>query len=107
MSLAQSNNVPRHLDPRPDLSGDSALWDRLLSLAAQRSSFLAATLHGFRCQGTIITTLPSGRYALRPLIGDNGWPSEEAYTRDKAAWLEPYRNEIALLLRTLLNEQGT
>jgi len=91
------------LDPRPDLKEDSHLWDKLLRLANDVDTNLAATLNGFRCMGTRIKKGRTG-YVLRPDVdpsGDKAWETKEQYEEARDKWLRPHARKIAKLLQKL------
>lgn len=91
-------------DPRPDLQEDHQLWIRLLELAMKRyGEELAGILNGFRCGGTRLKQGKKG-YILRPDVDPTGkvaWESTDEYERMKSKYLEPWRNEVAELLKEL------
>lgn len=95
-------------DPRPDLNElghDSELWVQLLQLANEADSKLAGILHGFRCQGTILRKNPRWGYVLQPVINSKiGWSSQDDYNRQRAKWLDPYRQDIIKILGALARD---
>ena len=112
-----SNGV---VDPRPDLTEDSALWSRLLTLAKaedeclnnkttgkqkQTGSFFGV-LHGFRCAGTRLrrSETGSGMYVLRPDIdptGERAWMSQEEYEQFRDRYLAPWKDVLVRVLQRL------
>jgi len=90
-------------DPRPDIGSDleSVCFADLLSRMFLINKEAAAILHGFRCQGTRLVKTEKGNYVLRPVIGENGWKSQEDYDKAKAKYLEPVRRDVALALKKL------
>lgn len=97
----QVYTLSKKLDPRPDLEGDSKLWDKLLSLAkADPDPELYGRLHGFRCYGLRIKWTGKA-YVLRPEIGPDAWESQEEYEKEREKWLRPYKDKIARLLSQL------
>ena len=90
------------LDPRPDLTEDSETWVQLLGMAGDNE--LGWTLQGFRCYGT---RLIKGKrsYLLRPLVGDELWPSPEAYAACRERYLRPHETELVTLLRALKTQE--
>lgn len=92
------------LDPRPDFKEDSHLWDKLLRLANDVDTNLAATLNGFRCMGTRIKKGRTG-YVLRPDVDPvTAWDSREQYEEMRDKWLIPHTKVIVELLRLLLRK---
>ena len=107
-------------DPRPDLTEDSALWSRLLTLAKaeterlnnkitvkqeQTGSFFGV-LHGFRCAGTRLrrSETGSGMYVLRPDVdptGERAWISREEYELYRGKYLAPWKDELIKILQVL------
>ena len=62
---------------------------------------LVGILNGFRCGGTRIREGKKG-YVLRPDIDPTGhvaWENVEEYERLKNKYLEPWRHQIAKLLK--------
>lgn len=94
-------------DPRPDLTEDSALWTKLLTMADKINKHCAGTLNGFRCGGMRLKREPEG-YALRPEFGDpassSAWATLEEYAADRKKWLYPYTRLIIRLLNKLTEE---
>lgn len=89
-------------DTRPDLTTDSALWERLFELA-QADEYdpagLYGVLRGFRSLGAQLA--PHGRgLRLRP-----GEMDEVEYTALALEWLEPHRAQLAGLLRQVATER--
>lgn len=90
----------RIFDPRPDIEGDSKLWEELLNLKIAIECNISWILHGFRCQGTVLVK-HNDSYVLRPLIGAAGWRSVEEYKKYRDLYLTPHRDKIALALKEL------
>lgn len=90
-------------DPRPDLAANdnSYWWAWLLADAWQIDIDLAITLHGFRCQGTMIETNPNGGMKMKPEVGEQGWDSLEDYQTARDKYLVPYKNKLGALLKNL------
>lgn len=86
-------------DPRPDLAEDSALWTRLLTLAARNYPALIDSLLTMRQGSTVLKRLDTNVYALRPLIGKRGWPDEAAYKAKAAELLRPHHEQLVELLQ--------
>lgn len=72
---------PTVADPRPDLSADSCLWVKLLTLAGE--SDIGGTLHGFRCAGTQLRRTVTGWSLIRG--ADSIWGSDEEFVADLQA----------------------
>lgn len=115
-TVQDSNGV---VDPRPDLTEDSALWSRLLTLAKaederlnnktvkqkQTGSFFGV-LHGFRCAGTRLrrSETGSGMYVLRPDIdptGERAWINEAEYKQFSMRYLAPWEESLIKILKIL------
>ena len=110
-------------DPRSDLTEDSALWSRLLTLAKaeterlnnkttvkqeQTGSFFGV-LHGFRCAGTRLrrSETGSGMYVLRPDVdptGERAWLNREEYERCREKYLTPWKGVLIKTLQKLSKE---
>lgn len=91
------------MDPRPDLTKDSALWTKLLQLVQGKDPFLAGVLHGFRCMGTRLHFRKNG-YVLRGDTAPDGlyaWTSLQEYDEEKEKWLGPHREKLVELLRQI------
>ncbi len=90
-------------DPRPDLDKqyqDGALWAQLLALSHWLNPLLSGLFHGFRCMGTRLEKGPRG-YVIRPVIGRDAWPSQQAYDRDRDRYLMPHKDRVVELLDKL------
>lgn len=89
-------------DTRPDLTTDSALWERVFELAQGDEcdpAGLYGVLRGFRSLGAQLA--PNGRgLRLRP-----GEIDEVEYTALALEWLEPHRAQLAGLLRQVATER--
>lgn len=116
-TVQDSNSV---VDPRPDLTEDSELWSRLLTLAKveterlnnkttvkqeQTGSFFGV-LHGFRCAGTRLrrSETGSGMYVLRPDIdptGERAWMNEAEYKQFCMRYLAPWEESLIKILKIL------
>ncbi len=93
----------RLTDPRPNLKGDSDLWTRLFELARGGDDNLLGALLAVRCQGALLEK-KARSYVIRPVVdltGAEGWASQAEYEDFKGKWMEPYRKEIAGLLKAL------
>ena len=92
-------------DPRPDMESDSALWEKLFKIAfdLHGNNWLVGIMHGIRCGGTRLY-IDSGRYVLRPEIGDHCWKSKAEYERIRDSWLKPNRQEVKEVLEILYRE---
>lgn len=92
-------------DPRPDLAeedpGESYWWTWLLADAWQVDRDLATTLHGFRCQGTMLEINPNGGMKMKPEVGEQGWDSLEDYQMARDKYLVPKKDKLSRLLRNL------
>jgi hypothetical protein len=104
--LAAGDNAGRDrwiADPRPDLAGDSALWQRLLSLAYERDgeepAGLFGALHGLRCCGAALAT-QGGRVRLS--AGELG----DEYRALRRAYLLPHTAALRALLQALCCRGG-
>jgi len=88
-------------DPRPDLTTDAALWERLLTLAQNDDApeGLYGVLRGCRALGVEI-----GRYS-RGLQLRHGELVSEEYAAILLEWLVPHRDALAALLRKVANER--
>ena len=88
-------------DPRPDLTIDSPLWQRLLRLAAIAYPVLAKPLQTMRQSGTALKRLDgTGVYGLRPIVKEGCWESADAYKTKAAELLKPHHNQLIELLQT-------
>jgi len=87
------------MDPRPDLTEDHALWERLLSSAMALDGGspdgVAQALNGLRCLGAVIRR-ERGAWVIRR--GELPAPEYEDLRR---RWLFPYRKRVATLLDKL------
>ena len=112
------SNRPPWADPRgfdPDLQSDSITWEFLLRLAwekEQRDGFVATEdepgLHGglwlLRCNGVRLLRDTGFGYRLEPTIdgcGDVGYENVEAYRAETKQLLDPHRDQLLELLKTL------
>ncbi len=125
-SLTSTNSINVTItDPRPDLSADSELWTRLLSLSAQPQRCcpeqrypehnclelpeLTKSLLIMRQNGTRLKKLDSGDYGLRPQIrkskggksqkGQGCWKDAAAYRQMAAELLKPHHEQLVELLK--------
>ncbi|MTI95202.1 MAG: hypothetical protein FH749_06895 [Firmicutes bacterium] len=105
------NNHSRLADPRPDLP-DSELYQDLLMLAlandakAKTPGKLLGAFHGMRCAGTALEQTPKGGYKLRPVVGEEAWPSEADYRAACKKYLDPIRQEVLSTLKSLRIRTG-
>jgi hypothetical protein len=90
-------------DPRPELDANdnSYWWTWLLADAWQVDRALATTLHGFRCQGTMLEINPNGGMKMKPEVGEQGWDSLEDYQMARDKYLVPKKDKLSRLLRNL------
>ena len=84
-----------------DYSG-TPLWLTLFMLADRHSVELAHILEFLRNSGTVLEPSRRFGYILKPVIGENGWPSLADYDREKTA-LGPHTELLIKLLRDLAN----
>lgn len=98
-------------DPRPDLTEDSALWARLLALAAQNYPELTEPLITMRQNGTALKRLKNNTtasaYALRPIIKKSCWENYEAYKAKAAELLRPHHDQLINLLQNFAIQLNT
>jgi hypothetical protein len=109
-SAAWSDPTPRAApsspltDPRPDLAEDSAAWSQLLEMAEAVAPDLFGVLDGIRCCGCRLTH-DHGGWRLVPLIDASErrslWQTHEAWEKDRARWLLPFRVQLIEVLRRL------
>ena len=93
-------------DPRPELSDDSALWSRALTLEWHRD-------HGHVSLWGILRVLRScgvrmrwqEKDGTRFLALDRGEMGEAEYERDRRQLLLPYKERLVMLLRHLAEEE--
>lgn len=78
----------------------SARWLSLLAAARERNAELYVRLLILRGSGTVLNPNTQWGYVLVPVIGPNGWMSQEEFDRYKEC-LKPYINELIALLRWL------
>jgi hypothetical protein len=97
---ALPNLAPLYLptnDPRPDLTGDSVIWGRLLSLAhgtcGEDQDSLFWVLNGLRCLGTLLV---KGAFGWKLEAGQN-----KTYAADRARYLLPNKDKLLELLGRL------
>jgi len=79
---------------------DSPLWIDLITFAAFQSKELAEMLQYLRGTGCVLVPHPSFGYIIKPVIGDNGWHSQEEYDREKIC-LNQYSEVLMILLKRL------
>jgi hypothetical protein len=95
----------RSADPRPDLTGDSALWTRLLRDASARDGAdphgAFAVLHGLRCLGCRLVR--DGRSGVRIDRGEEIGDTD--YRTFKFVYLIPRKDAITALLAGLTTER--
>jgi hypothetical protein len=86
-------------DPRPDLSGDSALWSRLLALAydvdGDDPAGLCGILNGLRCYGAALVE-SAGQVRLAA-----GEMTAAEYDQERRQYLVPHKNTLTMLLKRL------
>lgn len=92
---------PHEVDPRPDLTTDSAVWTPLLQAAWQGDRDLYGVLHALRSQGARLKAHPRWGYTLEPLIDRDDWPSQAAYDAFKTTWVLPHQQTLIALLHAL------
>jgi len=83
--------------------GDSDLWLELFMMADKLDPELAAILQWLRNAGTKLAPDKKYGYRLVPYVGDEGWSSEAEYKQESKA-LQPYRNQLVMILGKLRNE---
>ena len=92
-------------DPRPELSEDAALWDKLLLLSAASSQGLKDALVAMRQGGARLRKLDDGSYALRASLGGDGdaglWGNVAVYKAEAGRLLGPHKAGLVELLRKL------
>jgi hypothetical protein len=94
----------RIIDPRPDLSRDSILWQQLLTAANDIDYRLFGALLCMRRAGTGIVRNPNGGLRLYPHIAKNPaietdrWASLDEYDRLKGEILAPVAEELFKLM---------
>lgn len=89
------------IDPRPDLSYDSLLWQQLLTAAQDIDYRLFGALLCMRRAGTKLARNPSGSLRLIPHIdptGATGWTSQAEYDSQKGEILDPVKDLLIELL---------
>ena len=99
------DNFDPFVDPRPDLQGDSKLWEKLFAVTYKLfgDQRLMIIFHGIRCGGTLLL-LDGDRYVLRPEVGDHCWESEAEYKKIRDSWLKPNSKEVKQALNALYQE---
>lgn len=89
------------IDPRPDLSEDSATWTALLHQVAENPPLLGA-LHAARCQGMHLEWKGSlHTWVLIPRIDAGHWPAPAAYQGYKTTYLLPHAAALTEALQAL------
>ena len=100
----------QNLDPRPDLK-DTLLWQQFLAAAkdVDPSEELYSALLYMRACGTIFHKLEGNSMGLKiglcPLIdssGNDGWPSQEEYNREKHKALDSVSGKLIELLKKMV-----
>jgi hypothetical protein len=89
--------IEREIDPRPDLTDDTLLWTKLLTLAEVHPD-LHGALHGFRCQEARLEKTILG-YRI---VWDHdrfGFDSRAEFNASVQQWLDPHQKTIGRLLR--------
>ena len=82
-------------DPRPDLTEDSQLWEKVLRNAATKDNKVYSILHGFRCGGAKLE-IKNNKVNMKPRIGEKYlWQSQDEYDKDRKEWLMPLRESIS------------
>lgn len=85
---------------------DSAQWVELLMLARQRKQELYERLFYLRGVGTILTKSDKFGYALKPVIGPDGWSNIETYDKEKQC-LNGFATQLIQFFRILAaKEEG-
>jgi len=88
-------------DPRPDLTEDSQLWEKILKIAEARDEKAYNILHGFRCGGAKLE-VKNNKVIMQPRIGENHlWQSQQEYNKDRKEWLMPLRESIGEIFDSL------
>ncbi len=102
----ETNSNNQNLDPRSDLK-DTVLWQQFLAATKDTdpSLELYSALLYMRARGTIFHKLGKNNIGLKiglcPLIdptGDDGWPSQDEYNREKRKALDPVSGKLIELL---------
>ena len=78
------------------------LWLTLFMIADRHSRELAHILEFLRNSGTVLEPNRRFGYILKPIVGENGWPSLADYDREKQA-LGPHLNLMIKILKELSN----
>lgn len=93
-------NNPIIIDPYANYSpGDSPIWNEIF-IKVQENRELYARLFFIRGAGTVLVKNPRWGYILQPVIGCNGWTSQEQYDQEKQC-LNEYSSEVIGLLKNL------
>lgn len=91
-------------DPRPDLPGDTKLWEQLfrqipLIQDRQAACQLSSSLWHLRAWGTMLRRDERYRLKLTPYIHPvDGWDSEELFKEITSRHLTPYAENLKMLL---------
>lgn len=92
------------IESRPDIESseeEKKAWRQLIKLANERGDTnLAGALLGFRAVGMKLIKKES-TWILRPIIGANGWNSQEDYNANKSKFLAPSGKLLVELLKKL------
>jgi len=93
------NSLPL-VDPRPDLTEDSFMWEQLMNLAAQNDYQVGQLLFALRSYG--LRLMPGNvNWILRPEIRPGCFESLAEYEELKTNWLVPHGQQITKLLKML------
>ena len=86
---------------------DSPLWIDLITFAAFQSKELAEMLQYLRGTGCILIPHQTFGYVIKPVIGNDGWRSQEEYDREKKCLNQYGETLINLLVRLKRPENNT
>ncbi|SKA02038.1 hypothetical protein SAMN05660900_02149 [Megasphaera cerevisiae DSM 20462] len=79
---------------------DHELWVQLMMEAALQDDEFAGCLCFLRGTGCTLEHSKDYGYAIRPVIGDNGWSSQQEYDQEKQP-LQKYEKSLLILLKKL------
>lgn len=98
----RADSADKTEDPRPDLTGDSPLWESVLDQAREDRE-LHGLLHGLRCGGALLGRRENGSLKLdyTPLL--NGWEKDELLKN----WLEPNKTKIAAIFKAVAERMNS
>jgi hypothetical protein len=91
---------PIMIDPYSDYSPeDTNLWLDIFSKVYEDREFYARLFY-LRGAGTVLVENQRWGYIFRPVVGPDGWGSQEEYNREKQC-LNVYRDEVIKLLQEI------